>query len=199
MDRCVDVPDSREPVFQQGRLADIVFFLRQVEQGARNGNFSNSFLNPHQQFLLIRRCCLALLWQALSLWPRRSGDRFLVMKVHGAAVAAMLLKTIADGPGRYIVGIDYLVVDAPWRRCGLGRQLVQRAIDEAPADSGFVCFCAPRSKGMQRLLRRLGFSRRVRAGMVDGVVCPHAFELLPESVRTSALATSAYSDMRLAA
>lgn len=180
MSRAVSVSkrhDSLSPVIQSGQLADVLFFVRQVQLGAVDGTFNLAFLKPIEQLMLIKRCSLALLRQALFARRQPTGDRFLVVRNGNSAIGAMLVKTVPDGPDGHIVGISYLVVERQWQRRGIGTLLLQRAIEDAPPRSGFVCFCTPKAKTMMRVLRRFGFRRRVRSGMVEGMVFPHAFEL----------------------
>lgn len=169
----------RPLAIEAGSLADALFLVRQVERGAHSGNFSPRMLRPLDQFLLLRRCCLAMLRGALPglLGPR--GDRFVALRCADTPVAAMLINTVRDRDGGHIVGIDYLVVAQDWQRQGLGRLLLRRAIEQAPPRSGFVCFCAPQSKAMKRLLLSFGFRREVRAAPLGGMVMPHAYALTP--------------------
>lgn len=158
-----------------GRLRDVFFFLRHIVLGAQQRHFSELFLRPFDQLMLVKRCCHALLRNAPIARGRVCGDRFLVAELAGGTVGAALTETSRRGD-RYSVLLAYVVVDPAVHRKGVASALVRQVIQQAPAPSTVVCACAPASKGMMKLLARLQFKRLQRAVEIPGLVAPRLFQ-----------------------
>ena len=169
-----------------------MFFLRHIVLGAKTRHFSELFLQPFHQLMLVKSCCRAILRNAPFLRRRIPGNRFLVAELEGKAVGAALTETELHGAGGYSVLLAYLVVDTSARRQGVATELVRRIIIDAPAPSRILCACAPASKGMMKLLARLDFKRRGRAVELPGLIAPSLFHFRKAaSMPAGALATRA--------
>lgn len=163
---------------QPGRFRDILFFVRHIVLGARARHFSEAFLQPAEQLLMVKICCAAIL-RNLALLPRRiSGRRFLVARIGGRTVGAALIETSLERrkPGEYLVVLSYLVVAPEARRRGAASALVQRMISDAPAPGRILCACAPASRGMMKLLSGLRFQPGNRAAELPGMIAPRLFQ-----------------------
>lgn len=175
---CADTAAQPLMRVQPGRFRDILFFVRHIVLGARARHFSEAFLHPAEQLLMVKTCCAAIL-RNLALLPRRiSGRRFLVARLAGRTVGAALIETAPERhkPGEYLVVLSYLVVAPEARRQGAASALVQRMISDAPAPGRILCACAPASRGMMKLLSGLRFQPGNRAAELPGMIAPRLFQ-----------------------
>nr|WP_199038418.1 GNAT family N-acetyltransferase [Dyella sp. ASV24] len=146
-----------------GRPWDIFFFVSEISTGATERYFNSAYISmPFAYRKLGIACAKTILAQRLGLRWAADANRFIVARIAGQTSGAALLREIDAAHGEKVLLIDFLAVTPAARRRGVGRILVEYAQRHAPA-GGVECYCAPESRPMQRLLKRLGFARVERA------------------------------------
>jgi len=156
-------------VIAAGRPWDIFFLVAEVVAGAYVGHFSERLQSPSRAYRDVGLfCAKAILARGLG----RRSPRFAVARIGNHVAAAILFSESDDPDLQRVLTIKYLVVSAHSRRHGVGAALVDYARSHAP-EGGVECYCTPPSRGMQRLLKRLGFVRTHRSEVI-GVDEPKA-------------------------
>ena len=147
---------------------DIFFLFGEVADGAAVGHFNSemrSFRSPSTRFL-IRACCSAIMGRGWGIQLFNEPMDFLVARIGKTTVGAALISATRPAAGPVQVTIDFLAVAHGSRRRGIGAALVRHVLANAPAGAAVHCHCAPKSQGMQRLLRRAGFARTRKPTLV---------------------------------
>lgn len=155
---CDVLPNGCSLDITTGSPWDILFLAGEVYAGASRGNFNPGLSSPAGQKKLALRCAMAIL--GLNRWRKPPVDpaRFLVARTGGATIGAAFICPIWDATraeGTQV--IEYLAVQAASRHLGVGESLVRHVLSHAPARTTVQCWCAPESKSMIGLLRKLGF------------------------------------------
>jgi hypothetical protein len=162
----------------KGSAWDILFFVNEVFSATAGGHFGQAARDPSAQVPLALRCVRAILGRG-SL--KSFGDaRFVTARFGGTTVGGALASVIRDESGKRVLVIEYLVVDAGFRRAGVGQALVTHLIG---ADLPLICFCAPKSTQMQNLLHKLRFKRSHAAHSIQA---GQGFLVMPELWKRSA-------------
>lgn len=146
--------------FQVTRAApwDILFFLTEVESGAAKGYFNPEIgFSRKMQNVLALRCAKAILGRVWGLGQLFKADEFVVVRRDNQTLGAALVSTVCTKGSPKTAIIEYLVVESGFRRQGVGEALVRHFQANATDGSEVHAFCATQSRGMQELLRRLGF------------------------------------------
>ncbi|WP_266171741.1 GNAT family N-acetyltransferase [Dyella subtropica] len=146
----------------QARPWDIMFLVSEVAAGAMQGHFAAElYADTRKRRALVLQCAKAILTSRWGwLWRSSEALQFIVIRSDQGTIGAALASTVRDADGLQIMTIEYVVVDSGFRRLGVGEALVRDLLEKATqGDQKVVCYCTPKSQGMQRLLRQLGFVR----------------------------------------
>ena len=159
----VCAPTVNEPAFVISPAAprDIFLVLSEVANGAAVGHFSNKLANPisADAKMLAWRCAKAILAGRSEVQDLGEHLQFVVARVGTQTVGAVLASSTQQGANK-ILTIETLVVADGFRRQGVGEALVRHFTgDNSNGAAVVLADCTPQSQSMQRLLRRLGFTR----------------------------------------
>jgi len=137
---------------------DVLFFVNEVFAGAAAGHFSQDSRSSRAHMTLALRCCKAIIGRKVF---RKSDDlQFVVARSGKDTIGAALASSTPNEDGKPTTTLEYVVVDARFRRGGIGAALVQHFVD---AGTCVQCWCTPKSTQMQTLLRKLRFKRLQKA------------------------------------
>lgn len=146
-----------------GRPWDIFFFVSEISVGAGKRHFNKAYCSMLYAYRTLGfACAKAVLAQSLGLHRVIGAPRFIVVRIAGQISGAALLRKENATDGSEVLLIEFLAVTPAARRHGVGRALVEYAQRHA-LEGGVECYCAPESRAMQRLLKRLGFMRTERS------------------------------------
>jgi GNAT superfamily N-acetyltransferase len=162
---------SDSVAIERAHPADVDQVISLLVEDARRGHYNVALINEAQQF---REMLQNAFTGGKYCYENADGD--LVSTAHRAYVArastgvvgfVLMIGTL--GPGRMpILELHMLSVARSFRRRGLGRRLIEQALEDVPDGRSVVARCFPPSTVAMNLLRTMGFeeSRRTEAGSI---------------------------------
>jgi len=141
---------------------DVLFLIGEIGSGVAQGHFSAEQDKPLARLRLAYRCARAIAGGGGG----RRGSRFLAARMNGVTVGAAFVSSTANARGETAELIEFVAVDPASRGVGVGDALVRHIVENASRGTAVKCWCAPLSRVMQDLLRKLGFRMTQRAAVV---------------------------------
>jgi ribosomal protein S18 acetylase RimI-like enzyme len=172
---------------------DIFFLVSEVASGATAGHFNQSLRDFSSQKFLALQCAKAIILRLSPIRRLAIAGQFIVARQATHTIGAAFAITDQDVDDRRVTTLQYLVVDSGFRRRGVGQMLMQTFMTNAAMGTIVQCACTPKSQGMQRLLRRLGFVHTQKAALRGSsearVLLPDVWEWCAAGHRTDSLAS----------